>query len=114
MADQVHNGSHIAINSLNHFWPSLLKIKVFMHEFITPIVNCANERIDRLFYTLPECELCRLATKMVKDKRNHIFPIYRRLQWIPALKMKKLATPLLWHFSKSESKSENLVAMIRN
>lgn len=92
MADQDHDGSYmqlLAINSLNHFWPSLVQIKGCMHELITPIVNCANKRMDRVFYTLPKYELCRLATKMVKDvglsiikvsghsqqkKQNIIFP----------------------------------------
>lgn len=42
MTDQDHDGSHIKgllINLLHHFWPSLLKLKGFLQEFITPIVK---------------------------------------------------------------------------
>jgi DNA topoisomerase-2 len=42
MADQDHDGSHIkglVINFIHHFWPSLLKLKNFMKEFITPIIK---------------------------------------------------------------------------
>ena len=43
MTDQDHDGSHIkglVINFIDHFWPSLLKRKGFLNEFITPIVVC--------------------------------------------------------------------------
>jgi len=39
---QDHDGSHIKgllINFIHSFWPSLLKLKGFMVEFITPIVK---------------------------------------------------------------------------
>ena len=42
MTDQDHDGSHIKgliMNFLHHFYPSLLKIKGFLLEFITPIVK---------------------------------------------------------------------------
>lgn len=42
MTDQDHDGSHIKgliINFMDHFFPSLLKIKGFLLEFITPIVK---------------------------------------------------------------------------
>ena len=41
MTDQDHDGSHIKgllINFIQHFWPSLLKRRGFLVEFITPIV----------------------------------------------------------------------------
>lgn len=45
MTDQDHDGSHIKgllINFLHHFWPSLLKVKGFLQQFITPIVKCTK------------------------------------------------------------------------
>lgn len=42
MTDQDHDGSHIKgliMNFLHHFYPSLLRIKGFLLEFITPIVK---------------------------------------------------------------------------
>ena len=42
MTDQDHDGSHIKgllINFIHHFWPSLLKCRGFLNEFITPIVK---------------------------------------------------------------------------
>ncbi|KAL0587421.1 hypothetical protein ABG067_003040 [Albugo candida] len=65
MADQDHDGSHIkglVINFIHHFWPSLLQIEGFMHEFITPIVKCAKGRMKKVFYTMPEYEAWRLVT----------------------------------------------------
>nr|CCA21933.1 predicted protein putative [Albugo laibachii Nc14]CCA24783.1 topoisomerase putative [Albugo laibachii Nc14] len=65
MADQDHDGSHIkglVINFIHHFWPSLLQVEGFMHEFITPIVKCAKGSKKEVFYTMPEYEAWRLAT----------------------------------------------------
>ena len=42
MTDQDHDGSHIKgliINFMDYFFPSLLRIKGFLLEFITPIVK---------------------------------------------------------------------------
>ncbi|KAG8480258.1 hypothetical protein CXB51_024810 [Gossypium anomalum] len=61
MTDQDHDGSHIKgllINFIHSFWPSLLKVKSFMVEFITPIVKATrkvNKQEEELcFYTMPE------------------------------------------------------------
>jgi DNA topoisomerase-2 len=57
MTDQDHDGSHIKgllINFLHHFWPSLLKIKGFLQQFITPIVKCFKGNKELAFYTIPE------------------------------------------------------------
>jgi DNA topoisomerase-2 len=61
MADQDHDGSHIKgllINFIHKFWPSLLEIKGFMKEFITPIVKATNKRTkaEKSFFTIPEYE----------------------------------------------------------
>ena len=46
MADQDTDGSHIkglVMNFIDTFWPSLLKVKGFLKEFITPLVVCNNK-----------------------------------------------------------------------
>lgn len=50
MADQDHDGSHIKgliLNFLDHFYPSLLKLKEFVVEFVTPIVRVRPWRLKR-------------------------------------------------------------------
>lgn len=59
MADQDLDGSHIkglVINFIHFFWPSLLKIRGFLTEFITPIVKVTKGSVTIPFYTLPEFE----------------------------------------------------------
>ncbi|KAH9385556.1 DNA topoisomerase II [Nematocida major] len=59
MTDQDHDGSHIKgliINMLDHFFPSLLRIKGFLQEFITPIVRATKGSMSRDFFTIPEFE----------------------------------------------------------
>lgn len=57
MMDADVDGSHIKglfINMIHYYWPSLLKIKGFIKQFITPIVKVShkNEKMD--FYNLGE------------------------------------------------------------
>ncbi|KAI5176485.1 DNA topoisomerase II, partial [Pancytospora epiphaga] len=69
MTDQDHDGSHIKgliINFFDHFFPSLLRVKGFLQEFITPIiratkVSSASSRapVVRDFFTIPEFEQFR-------------------------------------------------------
>ena len=52
MTDQDHDGSHIKgliMNFLHHFYPSLLRVKGFLLEFITPIVKvfCATLAVQK-------------------------------------------------------------------
>ncbi|EJW02059.1 hypothetical protein EDEG_03483 [Edhazardia aedis USNM 41457] len=59
MTDQDHDGSHIKgllINFLDHFFPSLLRIKSFLQVFITPIVRVSKKNAQGTidFFTLPE------------------------------------------------------------
>ncbi|KAI9090852.1 DNA topoisomerase [Phlyctochytrium arcticum] len=59
MTDQDHDGSHIKgliINLLDHFWPSLLQIRGFLLEFITPIVKVTKGAREETFFTIPEYE----------------------------------------------------------
>ena len=57
MTDQDYDGSHIKgllINFLHHFWPSLLRLKGFLREFVTPIVKVTRSSNSRSFFTIPE------------------------------------------------------------
>lgn len=61
MADQDHDGSHIkglVINLIACLWPSLLRVRGFLQQFVTPIVKvwrtCRGTRERHLFYTLPD------------------------------------------------------------
>ncbi|CAL8463907.1 g3442 [Coccomyxa elongata] len=59
MTDQDHDGSHIKgliMNFLHHFYPSLLRIKGFLLEFITPIVKATKGKQKLSFFTMPEYE----------------------------------------------------------
>jgi len=57
MTDQDHDGPHIKgliINFIHHFWPSLLKIRGFLREFITPIIKASKGRDSKSFFTLAD------------------------------------------------------------
>jgi DNA topoisomerase-2 len=58
MTDQDYDGSHIKgliINFIHFFWPSLIKRKDFLQEFITPIVKATKEGQKPLtFFTMKE------------------------------------------------------------
>jgi len=53
----------ITLNSFSHllrsgvqFWPSLLNIKGFLLQFITPIVKITKGKRSKTFFTVPEFE----------------------------------------------------------
>ncbi|GIQ81461.1 DNA topoisomerase II, eukaryotic-type [Kipferlia bialata] len=83
MVDQDHDGSHIkglVINFIHRFWPTLLKRRGFLVEFITPIVVAKrgtgrNQRSDT-FYTIPEYEAWRDALSQT-DKRGLAVRYYK-------------------------------------
>jgi DNA topoisomerase-2 len=57
MMDQDDDGSHIkglVINLIYNMWPSLIRTKDFLSEFITPIVKATHSNPDMVksFYTL--------------------------------------------------------------
>lgn len=57
MTDQDHDGSHIKgllINFFGHFWPSLLKKKGFLREFITPIIKVTTKQGSHSFFTISD------------------------------------------------------------
>ena len=58
MTDQDYDGSHIKgliINFIHFFWPSLIKRKDFLQEFITPIVKATKDGQKSLtFFTMKE------------------------------------------------------------
>ena len=65
MADQDHDGSHIkglVINFIHHFWPSLLDVRGFLKQFITPIMKCTKGKKSEAFFTLPEYEAWKEST----------------------------------------------------
>ena len=79
MADQDHDGSHIkglVINFIHHFWPSLIKLKNFMKEFITPIIKARKGEEWITFFTMGEYEeWC----KKVKDASKYDIKYYKGL-----------------------------------
>jgi len=65
MADQDFDGSHIKgliINFIHVFWPSLLNIKGFLQQFITPIVKATKGKTVKTFFTVPEYESWKEST----------------------------------------------------
>ena len=60
MTDQDLDGSHIKgllLNFFEHFWPSLLKKKGFLKEFVTPIIKIGKKlgsKADQTFFTIAE------------------------------------------------------------
>lgn len=57
MTDQDYDGSHIKgllINLIHQFWPSLLKYRGFLRQFITPIIKATKGNIQTSFYTISD------------------------------------------------------------
>lgn len=79
MTDQDHDGSHIKgliINFIHHFWPSLLKIKGFLKEFITPIIKATKGNDSKSFFTLSDYEKWNESTR---DARSWRIKYYKGL-----------------------------------
>jgi DNA topoisomerase-2 len=57
MADQDTDGSHIKgllMNFIHHFWPSLIQIRGFLTEFVTPIIKVSKGRNQIQFFTVQD------------------------------------------------------------
>ncbi|CAA9986839.1 DNA topoisomerase II, putative [Plasmodium knowlesi strain H] len=68
MTDQDYDGSHIKgllINMIHKFWPSLLKHKGFLSEFVTPIVKVQKGNQEHSFFTIAEYEEWKESTNLV-------------------------------------------------
>ncbi|CRH03817.1 DNA topoisomerase II, putative [Plasmodium relictum] len=67
MTDQDYDGSHIKgllINMIHKFWPSLLKHKGFLSEFVTPIVKVQKGNQEHSFFTIAEYEQWKENTNL--------------------------------------------------
>ncbi|ETW58282.1 DNA topoisomerase 2 [Plasmodium falciparum CAMP/Malaysia] len=68
MTDQDYDGSHIKgllINMIHKFWPSLLKHKGFLSEFVTPIVKVQKGSQEYSFFTIAEYEQWKENTNLL-------------------------------------------------
>ncbi|ANQ06316.1 DNA topoisomerase 2 [Plasmodium coatneyi] len=68
MTDQDYDGSHIKgllINMIHKFWPSLLKHRGFLSEFVTPIVKVQKGNQEHSFFTIAEYEEWKESTNLV-------------------------------------------------
>ncbi|PKY39326.1 DNA topoisomerase II [Rhizophagus irregularis] len=89
MTDQDHDGSHIKgliINFMDHFFPSLLRIKGFLLEFITPIVKCTKGEMELSFFTVPEFEKWK---ETIPDIKNWKIKYYKGLGTSSSAEAKK-------------------------
>ena len=57
MTDQDPDGFHIKgllINVLHYFWPSLVKLNLFIYALATPIVKVSKNKDIRMFYNISD------------------------------------------------------------
>lgn len=55
MTDQDHDGHHIKgliINLIDKFWPSLLKMRGFLKQFVTPIIKVTKGKETHSFFSI--------------------------------------------------------------
>lgn len=77
---QDHDGSHIKgliINFLDYWFPSLLKLKNFLVEFITPIVKVSKNKKEISFFTIPEYEEWKQETNDGRGWKIKYFKVRR-------------------------------------
>lgn len=107
MADQDHDGSHIKgliINFLHHFWPSLLRVRGFLKEFITPIVKATKGAREEVFFTMPEYQAWKERTQNGKGWR---VKYYKGLGTSTAQEAKRYFADLETHEIEFEYKDEH-------
>lgn len=66
MADQDFDGSHIKgllLNMIQHWWPSLFRLRGFLKEFVTPIVKATRRGEEVQFFTVREYERWKHQTR---------------------------------------------------
>ena len=88
MSDQDHDGSHIKgliINFIHHFWPSLLRVRGFLQQFVTPIVKAFPSatrknrgEATRSFFSLPDFLEWRRSLSPA-DQKQYTFKYYKGL-----------------------------------
>lgn len=108
MTDQDHDGSHIKgliINFIHHFWPSLLKIKGFLKEFITPIIKATKGHDSKSFFTLSDYEKWSEHTR---DSKNWKIKYYKGLGTSTAGEAKEYFRDIIDHviYFKHSSKQD--------
>ncbi|KAF9977382.1 DNA topoisomerase 2 [Actinomortierella ambigua] len=125
MTDQDHDGSHIKgllINFLDHYYPSLLKIPGFLHEFITPIVKVTKGNQSHSFFTIPEyqawCEANNtrgwkikyykgLGTSTAQDAKDYFSQMARhRKQFAPLTDEDRAMVDLAFNKKKADDRKQ--------
>jgi DNA topoisomerase-2 len=110
MTDQDHDGSHIKgllINFIHHFWPSLLKIRGFLKEFVTPIIKATKGNDSKSFFTISDYERW---LESVPDGRLWRIKYYKGLGTSTAAEAKEYFKAITDHtisFRHSNDKSED-------
>jgi len=98
MADQDTDGSHIKgliVNFIHNYWPSLVKRRGFLLEFITPIVKCTGSKHQQIsFFTLPEYELWKSNND---NGKNWHIKYYKGLGTSTAIEAKQYFTNINKH-----------------
>jgi DNA topoisomerase-2 len=44
----------LIINFIHHFWPSLIKLNIFLSEFVTPLIKVTKSQNSSTFYAIQD------------------------------------------------------------
>lgn len=114
MADQDFDGSHIKgllVNFIHTFWPSLLQVKGFLKQFITPIVKVTKNKQSITFYTMQEYETW---FEEHNEGKGWTIKYYKGLGTSSAAEAKEYFSDLDTHiipFSYNEERDSDLIKM---